>query len=122
MTSTTTPADLDAILASIFLTPEGKADPYPGYATVRETVALHQSAFGLKVATRYEDCQAVRRDNRFGRGENQIGPALVGVAQEECDEQFPDRRLLNQSLLRLDPPDHTRLRAAFRQLRRPLRV
>ena len=29
--------ELDVILASIFLTQEGKQDPYPGYATVRET-------------------------------------------------------------------------------------
>ena len=111
MTSTTTPADLDAILASIFLTPEGKADPYPGYATVRETVALHQSAFGLKIASRYEDCQAILRDNRFGRGENQIDPAIFGLTQEEFDGRFPDRNMLNQSMLGLDPPDHTRLRS-----------
>src|SRR5438477_11828112 len=39
--TTTNAAELDGILASIFLSPEGKADPYPGYATVRETTELH---------------------------------------------------------------------------------
>src|SRR5262249_25529194 len=33
VTDTVRAAELDAILASIFMTPEGKADPYPGYAT-----------------------------------------------------------------------------------------
>src|SRR3954452_10100404 len=111
VTATATPADLDAILASIFLTPEGKADPYPGYATVRETVALHQSSFGLKIATRYEDCQALLRDNRLGRGENKIDPALFGLTQEGLDARFPNRSEVSQSMLELDPPDHPRLRA-----------
>ena len=48
-------AELDAILASIFMTPDGKADPYPGLATVREAAQIHHSALGLKVATRYDD-------------------------------------------------------------------
>src|SRR3954471_6133487 len=104
MSTTGTPAEMDAILASIFLTPEGKADPYPGYATVRETVALHQSAFGLKIATRYEDCQAMLRDNRLGRGGNQLDPGVFGLSQEEFDTRFPNQTELNQSMLGLDPP------------------
>ena len=66
-----TPADLDAILASIFLTPEGKADPYPGYATVREATALHHSALGIGIATRYEDCQALLRRHQ-GQPQHQL--------------------------------------------------
>src|SRR3954451_10261570 len=111
MSTPATTEELDAILASIFLTPEGKADPYPGYATVRETVAIHQSSFGLKIATRYEDCQALLRDNRLGRGENKIDPALFGLTQEELDARFPNRSEISQSMLELDPPDHPRLRA-----------
>ncbi|HEX4819946.1 MAG TPA: cytochrome P450 [Acidimicrobiales bacterium] len=106
-----TPADLDAVLASIFLTPEGKADPYPGYATVRETTALHHSAFGVGIASRYEDCQAMLRDNRLGRGENTIDASIFGLTDEEFDERFPARNALNESMLGMDPPDHTRLRA-----------
>jgi len=105
-----TPADLDAILASIFLTPEGKVDPYPGYATVREATALHHSALGVGVSTRYEDCQTVLRDNRFGRGENTLEGSFFGLSNEEFEARFPARNALNQSMLTLDPPDHTRLR------------
>src|SRR4051794_39524412 len=111
MTDTvTSSADLDAILASIFLTPEGKADPYPGYASVREATALHHSALGVMIATRYEDCQSMLRDNRYGRGDNTIDPAMFGLTQEEFDSRFPYRGALNESMLGLDPPDHTRLR------------
>ena len=62
--TTVSAADLDAILASIFLTPEGKADPYPGYGTVREATPLHHSSFGVLVAARYDDCNAILRDNK----------------------------------------------------------
>src|SRR3954451_18924054 len=110
MSDTVDAAALDAILASIFLTPEGKADPYPGYATVREATALHQSSFGLKVASRYDDVNAILRDNRFGRGENNLDPALFGITQEEFDERFPRRNDFDQTMLSMDPPDHTRLR------------
>ena len=111
MTDTaTTAAELDAILASIFLTADGKADPYPGYATIREATALHDSALGVRVATRYEDCQALLRDNRLGRGENKIDPSLFGLTSEEFEARFPARGDINQSMLGLDPPDHTRLR------------
>jgi cytochrome P450 len=110
MSDTVDAGALDAILASIFLTPEGKADPYPGYATVREATPLHQSSFGLKIASRYDDVNAILRDNRFGRGENVLDPAMFGLTQEEFDERFPRRNDFNESMLGLDPPDHTRLR------------
>lgn len=110
MTDTVESADLDAILANIFLTAEGKQDPYPGYAQVREATAFHQSAFGLKVATRYDDINAILRDNRFGRGDNTIDPSQFGLTQEEWDERFPNAGGMGESMLGLDPPDHTRLR------------
>src|SRR3954466_145577 len=105
VTDTVSAADLDAILASIFLTAEGKADPYPGYATVREATPLHESAFGLKVATRYEDVNAILRDNRFGRGDNTIDPSQFGLTQDEWDTRFPRSTDFNGSMLSLDPPD-----------------
>jgi hypothetical protein len=104
-------AALDTILASIFLTAEGKADPYPGYAAVREATAFHQSAFGLKVATRFDDISAILRDNRFGRGENRIDPSVFGLTRDEFDARFPDPGGPGESMLGLDPPDHTRLRS-----------
>jgi cytochrome P450 len=108
--ATSAPADLDAVLASIFLTSEGKADPYPGYATIREATPLHQSGLGMKVATRYEDVQMILRDNRYGRGEQNLDPTVFGLTQEEWDVRFPESGGVAESMLGLDPPDHTRLR------------
>jgi cytochrome P450 len=102
--------DLDALLASIFLTAEGKADPYASYATIREATPLHRSSFGFAVATRYNDCQQILRDNRCGRGENMIDAGAFGLTYEEFDARFPRRGEINESMLGLDPPDHTRLR------------
>src|SRR4051794_13698096 len=103
--TTTSDADLDAILASIFLTPEGKADPYPGFAQVREATRLYHSGFGLKVAARYDDVQSILRDNRWGQGEDTIDPAAYGLTQEEWDARFPDTGGIGESLLGMNPPD-----------------
>jgi cytochrome P450 len=111
VTDTVNSNDLDAILASIFLTAEGKVDPYPGYAAVREATPLHESALGVKVVTRYDDVQAVLRDNRFGRGEQQLDPAMFSMTQDEFAARFPNEQSMAESMLGLDPPDHTRLRS-----------
>ena len=47
MTDTTT-VDPDALLAEIMLTPEGKADPYPRYAAIREHSAGVPHDLGLR--------------------------------------------------------------------------
>lgn len=111
VTDTVDPAALDAILASIFMTPEGKADPYPGYATVREAGPLHHSAFGIVVLSRYADCMAVLRDPRCGRGEQLSMEQLFGLTSEEVAARFPRIDEQGSSMLGADPPDHTRLRA-----------
>ncbi|HUZ43195.1 MAG TPA: cytochrome P450 [Acidimicrobiales bacterium] len=103
--------DLDTILATIFMTPEGKADPYPGYATVREASALHESGLGAYVVSRYEDCSSLLRDNRLGRGEQGSQAEYLGLTQAEYDIRFPRSAGRVESMLGLDPPDHTRLRS-----------
>ena len=49
------------------LLPEFHADPYPFYRRLREKEPVHQSPMGFWVLTRYDDCVAVLRDQRFGR-------------------------------------------------------
>jgi cytochrome P450 len=113
MTDTTTdPAtiDPDALLAEILLTPEGKADPYSRYAAIREHSAAHRTQLGFVAVGRFDDCQWVLRDPRFGKGE--IGPIWErhGVTEEEWRERFSAFSGRTSSMLMLDPPDHTRLR------------
>ena len=102
--------DVDALLAEIFLTPEGKSDPYPRYTAIREHSPAFRSAIGFVVVGRYEDCQWVLRDPRFGKGEPGPMWAGYGLTEEEWYERFPDLERRTTSMLGLDPPDHTRLR------------
>ena len=55
----TTAVDVDALLAEIFLTPEGKSNPYPRYAAIRENARAFRSGMGFVVVGRYDDCQWV---------------------------------------------------------------
>ena len=86
------------------LLPEFHVDPYPFYKRLREKEPIHQSPMGFWVLTRYEDCVAVLRDQRFGREEFQ--QMLTAVYGDETEKPA-----LPRSMLFRDPPDHTRLRA-----------
>jgi cytochrome P450 len=106
----TTAVDVDALLAEIFLTPEGKSNPYPRYAAIRESSPAFRSGMGFVVVGRYEDCQWVLRDPRFGKGEQGQMWEEYGLTEVEWQERFPDFQQRVTSMLGLDPPDHTRLR------------
>ncbi len=91
---------------ALLLTPEGRADPYPHYHTLRAVSPVHRSAVAQGwLLTRYEDCNAVLRDPRMVRGY---------VAS--MDIRIPDWRERpalaggERSILNLDGPEHTRLR------------
>ena len=86
------------------LLPEFHADPYPFYKQLREKEPVHQSPMGFWVLTRYDDCVAVLRDQRFGREEFQ--QMLTSVYGDDSEKPA-----LPRSMLFRDPPDHTRLRA-----------
>ncbi len=77
---------------------------------MRETTALHHSMLGVYVLTRYDDCQAVLRDNRFGRGEQRLLAEMFGLTDDDFKSRFPRLSERAESMLGLDPPDHTRLR------------
>jgi cytochrome P450 len=106
----TTAVDVDALLAEILLTPEGKADPYPRYAAIREAGPAHRTALDFVVVGRYEDCQGLLRDPRFGKG--QPGPIweFYDLTEEQWQDRFGAFTKQTRSMLGLDPPDHTRLR------------
>ena len=66
------------------LLPEFHADPYPFYKRLREKEPVHQSPMGFWVLTRYDDCVAVLRDQRFGREEFQ--QMLTSVYGDETEK------------------------------------
>jgi cytochrome P450 len=106
----TTAVDVDALLAEIFLTPEGKANPYPRYAAIRENARAFRSGMGFVVVGRYDDCQWVLRDPRFGKGEPGPMWESYDLTEAQWRARFPDFERRMTSMLGLDPPDHTRLR------------
>jgi len=106
----TTAVDVNALLAEIFLTPEGKNDPYPRYAAIREHAPVFRSDFGLVVLSRYEDCQWALRDPRLGKGGPIDAWEQYGLTEAEWTARFGDLGSGSRSMLGLDPPDHTRLR------------
>ncbi len=100
--------DPDALLVELFLTPEGTADPYPRYAGLLAAAPVHRSALDFWVLSRYEDCQFVLRDPRFGKDPDQIARrAGLDDAVLAAHRAFQRGQ---ESLLMLNPPDHTRLR------------
>jgi cytochrome P450 len=100
---------LDALLLEVIATPQGQANPYPLYQKMRAQARVSRTSFGPYVVTGYDECQAVLRDLRLGRG--------VGVEEASAD-LFDDggtRRsefleMSQHNMLMSDPPDHTRLR------------
>ena len=104
----TTTVDLNAVLAELLLTPEGRADPYPRYAVVREHAPAFRSALDITVVSRYDDCQWVLRDPRFGKGTDRPWERH-GMTKAEWLERFPSFQPFRRALLNLDPPDHARV-------------
>lgn len=116
----------DEVLANLFFTPEGIADPSPWYHRLRDLAPVHRSGTGTIFLTRFEDCNEVLRDNRFGKGDDDdrgVGlpsadPAAAAYRTEQR-RRNPDQ---TRSLLFLDPPDHTRQRRLVSRAFTPRRV
>jgi cytochrome P450 len=101
--------DPDSLVVELVATPEGRADPYSRYATLRTHTPVHRSAIGFWVLTRYADCQQVLRDPRVGKDFSDAASAL-GLSEQHQAEQAAFRKD-RSNMLFADPPDHTRLRA-----------
>jgi pimeloyl-[acyl-carrier protein] synthase len=84
-------------------------NPYPFFERMREAGPMHRDSLGIAWVTRYADVKAllldkqrISRDPRNWQLYTQIRPYMAGSVLE---------RTLEQWLLSLDPPAHTRLRA-----------
>ncbi len=86
------------------LSPEFRRNPYPAYHLLRERDYWHQSPLGFRVATRYEDVAFVLRDRRFVKG------FVESLEARGTDPNEPIYKFLGETMLLLNPPDHTRLR------------
>jgi cytochrome P450 len=91
---------------------ELRSDPHPYYRMLRERDPVHRSRLaGGWVLSRYDDVLAVLRDPRFGADERSLAryPRIAAMLRRAgLPNPYDEGR---GSMLRLDPPDHTRLRA-----------
>ncbi|HVE45547.1 MAG TPA: cytochrome P450 [Acidimicrobiales bacterium] len=107
--STVSEVEPDNLLVELVTTPEGRSDPYPRYASLRAVAAVHHSALGFWVLTRYEDCQQLLRHSGVGKDFSNAG-SMVGLTDEQVAQQARFRND-RSNMLTTDPPDHTRLRS-----------
>jgi cytochrome P450 len=98
--------DAEAVFTKLFLTPEGRANPYPLYHELRRTRPVHRAELGMWALSRYDDCWAAMRDPRFGKDyaqqiEQRFGPDW---------RRHPPLTAGEHSMLNTGGPEHTRLR------------
>lgn len=116
----------DDALAALFFTEEGMADPAPLYHHLRTTAPVLFSGTGAVFLTRFDDCDRMLRDNRFGRvqpSENLIpqgDEAAARFHRERRERRAAEGRA--ESMLFLDPPQHTRQRRLVARAFTPVRV
>jgi cytochrome P450 len=129
--STTGPAaDLapDATVIELFVGEHALANPAPYYHHLRTIAPVHHSATGATFLTRFDDCQRMLRDNRFGKSERRMGNGLIPDTDPEVlrfrQQQIRRRHDAQQplSMLFLNPPDHTRQRSLVSRAFTPKRI
>ncbi|HCF26122.1 MAG TPA: cytochrome P450 [Cyanobacteria bacterium UBA11049] len=92
-----------------FYDPEFQKNPYPIYHYLRSVEPIHQYFPRMWVLTRYADAKAVLRDPRFcvEKRQNNIQHKSHSLEQRNFDRLV---QAIDNWLIFLDPPKHTRLR------------
>ncbi|MFL5283119.1 MAG: cytochrome P450 [Rhodopila sp.] len=84
------------------------ANPYPLFDQLRATAPVWKAPFGRWFLTRYDDCNLLLRDRRFGK--DYADPEALMRRFGPTALQEPAVVELTHMMLMRDPPDHTRLR------------
>lgn len=103
--------DIDALVAELLGTDEGRADPYGRYQAMRSAAPAHYSSQSEAwYLTGYHHCKDVLHYPRFGRGTQLRGDHLGGLEDTETARRRLELTSGTRNMLFADPPDHTRLR------------
>lgn len=100
-------------------------DPYPVLSELRERSPLHwDDERTMWLLTRHEDVQTAQRDRRLGRvrGGHAEPTDFRPIRELGLDRWEPYYATERHSLLMLEPPEHTRLRALVSKAFTPRRV
>jgi pimeloyl-[acyl-carrier protein] synthase len=110
----------DTLAFNPFL-PEVHEDPYPLYHRLRAEDPVHRSALGFWVLTRHADVLGVLRDQRMSRDPRSSQRLGQLRSSTEMDDLLGSEETA-PSMLFVDPPDHTRLRALVNKAFTPAAV
>jgi cytochrome P450 len=106
-----------AAIVSALLTPAGRGDPFPLYAAAHALGPVSVIAEGWYLVAGYAAADEVLRDPGFGL------PDLARWRGDDAEAAGPPAlRLLSSSILRVNPPDHGRMRSLISQVFTPRRV
>jgi len=101
-----TESDEARAAVAALLTEAGQDNPYPCYARLRAAAPVYYSeAFGNHLVSRYDDCTSVLKSPDIGKADAKWADKAIPNWRER-----PTSRYLFASMLRLNPPDHTRVR------------
>jgi hypothetical protein len=95
------PADALALL----LSPAGRVDPYPTYEQLRAHGPIVAAGPDFYLVTGYDEADAVLRDTRFGVLDDDLRDRFMPGWRES-----PAVLSISRSMLRTNPPDHSRMR------------
>lgn len=125
-----TSSELDAIAAGLLLDPAVRANPHDAYRVLRTEAPVYKAGFGpFWITTGYDDCHTVLRhpdtvqpptvfdDDPPPDASGASGTGVFG--RRSARDADPN---VAKSLLRLNPPDHTRLRGLVSRGFTPRRV
>lgn len=93
------------------LEPANKLNPYPMYKLLREEAPIYKTQTGEWVFTRYEDVKSILTNRQCGSGNRkqwlERGVEYLSTKDVELDHIIT---AINNFILQLDPPAHTRIR------------
>ncbi len=121
-------ADYDSV--DFFMDESLLEDPYPYFDHLRSKCpVLHTGSHGVVAISGYEEASAVYLDNRtFSSCNSVIGPfatfpvSLEGDDVGEIIDRHRDELPMNEHMVTMDPPAHTRERALVMRLLTPKRL
>ncbi|MDA3629282.1 cytochrome P450, partial [Saccharopolyspora sp. WRP15-2] len=83
--------------------PAARPDPYPIYAELRRTPVLRDES-GVHLVTTYWEIRDLLQDPRISSDSRNLAPGASNLLAEADEATLPP------SFIRLDPPEHDRLR------------
>lgn len=106
MTVTDTSILAEQALQQLFADPASAKNPYPLYAQLRESAPVHRAGFlPVWVMSGYEECDRAFRHVAFGKRDE----LTRGFGHDLADDQTY-AFMSKDSIVRQNPPDHTRLK------------